>query len=234
MAEATNRFLESLSSKSKKVLVNAASVVSLPLGTAVFDPIERPHYAYFLTSGITSYVTMMSGGRAAEVSVVGPEGIVGGLQLLGPALHPIHAMMQMDGSGLRIPLTALERAFHDSAEIRARALESIQSTAFTTLQIAGCGVLHEVEARLSRWLLMISDRTATSEMQFTQEFLAQMMGARRTTVTMVAQAMQQRGLIQYSRGRVRITDRKALEKTACSCYKVTKDLLDGLYTHLHN
>lgn len=229
MAEAKNLFLETLSLANRSALIDASVAVSLPLGAQLFDPTARITHAYFLTSGIASFVTIMSEGRSAEVAVIGREGVVGSLQLLGPARHPIHAMMQIGGSGFRIPLPILQRLFDESSEIRSRLLELIQVNAFTTLQVAGCGALHEVEARLCRWLLMVSDRTGMSELQFTQEFLAQMMGSRRTTVTMVASDMQRRGLIHYSRGRIRITDRKGLEKAACCCYSVSKTLLNQLF-----
>jgi len=96
-------------------------------------------------------------------------------------------------------------------------------------QIAACNKLHEAEARLGRWLLMSRDRANTDTMTMTQEFLADMLGTRRTTVTLVAGSLQRQGLIEYKRGKVTIVSREALEKVACDCYRVTKEALDKLY-----
>ncbi|RXH53992.1 Crp/Fnr family transcriptional regulator [Granulicella sibirica] len=100
-------------------------------------------------------------------------------------------------------------------------------------QIAGCNRLHDVEARLARWLLMIQDRTSATLLKLTQEFLGQMIGSQRTTVSAVAGTLQARGLIEYSRGNVRVLDRTGLENAACECYPITRQLLDGLYRQAH-
>jgi hypothetical protein len=97
-------------------------------------------------------------------------------------------------------------------------------------QIAGCNRLHEAEERLARWLLMAQDRTQSEVLNFTQEFIAMMLGARRTTVTLIAGSLQRANLIEYSRGRVKILDRENLESAACDCYKITKDLYTNLYS----
>jgi hypothetical protein len=97
-------------------------------------------------------------------------------------------------------------------------------------QLAGCHRLHEAEERLSRWLLMAQDRTQSDVLNFTQEFLGMMLGTRRTTVTIIAGILQRSGLVEYSRGRVRILNRENLEAAACDCYQVTKQLYDGLYS----
>jgi CRP-like cAMP-binding protein len=137
--------------------------------------------------------------------------------------------MQMQGAGLKISLSDLRAAFESSEEIRDRVLEAVQEQALTIGQIAACNRLHEAEERLARWLLMARDRTQSDVLDITQEFLAVMLGARRTTVTMVAGALQRSGLIEYRRGRVKILDSENLEAAACECYKVTKHLYDWLY-----
>ena len=137
--------------------------------------------------------------------------------------------MQMEGSGLKIAMVDLKEAFDSSEEIRQRILETVQEQALTIGQIAACNRLHEAEERLARWLLMARDRTQSDVLNITQEFLAEMLGARRTTVTMVAGALQRSGFIEYRRGQVRILDRINLEAAACDCYKVIKRLYDGLY-----
>jgi hypothetical protein len=141
--------------------------------------------------------------------------------------------MQLEGKGLRIPFSQLKQLYRTSEEIRDRLLEFVQEQALTVNQIAGCNRLHEAEERLARWLLMAQDRTQSDILNFTQEFLAMMLGARRTTVTLIAGSLQRANLIEYSRGRVKILNRENLESAACDCYKITQDLLANLYRHQH-
>ena len=137
--------------------------------------------------------------------------------------------MQVAGSGWQIPLPALRELFLHSEEIRSRILQCIQQQALTTTQVAACNTAHEAESRLARWLLMVQDRTQEDTFQLTQDFLAQMLGARRTTVALAAGTLQHSGFIEYSRGRVTILSRENLKTAACDCYEVTYRLLQHLY-----
>jgi CRP-like cAMP-binding protein len=203
--------------------------VELPLRTPLFAAQQMPGYAHFLTSGVASLVVMTRSGGTAEVGLIGREGVVGGFHALGPAPAPTDCMMQMAGAALRIPLRDLRDAVNASEEIRRRILEMAQEETASLSQIAGCNRLHEAEPRLARWLLMAMDRTGCDVLNFTQEFLANMLGAQRTTVTVIAGELQRRGVIQYSRGKVRILDRAGLEAAACDCYPVLKELYANLY-----
>lgn len=138
--------------------------------------------------------------------------------------------MQVSGSGYQILLTELREMFLHSAEIRTRILQCVQQQSMTTMQVAACNSAHEAEPRLARWLLMIQDRTQEDAFQLTQDFLAQMLGARRTTVALAAGTLQRSGFIEYSRGKVRILSREALKTAACDCYEVTHRLLLNLYS----
>jgi CRP-like cAMP-binding protein len=171
----------------------------------------------------------MADGGTAEVGLIGREGVVGSFHLLGPAPVITDCFIQLDGEGLRIPMSDLRSAFHSSEEIRERVLEFVQEQALAVSQLAGCQRLHESEERLARWLLMAQDRVDSETLNFTQEFLAMMLGAQRTTVTMVAGALQRSGLIEYHRGKVRIPNRENLEAAACDCYRITKSLYANLY-----
>jgi CRP-like cAMP-binding protein len=179
---------------------------------------------------MASIVTTMEDGETAEVGVVGNEGIVGSIFLLGPTKISTSSFIQLEGSALRISMLDLRHAYRSSEEIRDRLLEFVQEQAVTVSQIAGCNRLHEAEERLARWLLMAQDRTQSEVLNFTQEFLAMMLGARCTTVTLIAGSLQRANLIEYSRGRVKILDRENLESAACDCYKITKDLYTNLYS----
>jgi CRP-like cAMP-binding protein len=224
-----NRLLGTLSPDLREMLLASATPVSLPLRTMLYEAQETPTYAYFLTSGLASVVSLMSNGSSAEVGLIGAEGVVGAIQLLGPARIPTQCFMQMEGTGLRVPLGELRNAIRSSVEIRDRVLESVQEQYLSISQISGCNRLHEAEERLARWLLMAQDRTQMETLNLTQEFMAEMLGTRRTTVTMVAGALQTRGLIEYRRGQVRILDREKLEAAACDCYQITKALYFNLY-----
>jgi CRP-like cAMP-binding protein len=192
---------------------------------------ETPVHAFFMTSGMASVVTSMEDGGIAEVGVIGLEGLVGGFHLLGPSKNSTNCFIQLQGTALRITLRDLKNAFRDSEDIRDRVLEFVQFNSLTVSQIAGCNRLHEAEERLARWLLMAQDRTQSDDMYFTQEFLAMMVGARRTTVTLIAGALQRADLIEYSRGRVKILDRERLETAACDCYRICRDLFTNLYKY---
>ena len=224
-----NLFLSSLSSSAFERLISASTEVELPLKTPLYKAEATPAHAYFITSGIASIVTAMPDGGTAEVGLIGHEGLVGSFHLLGPAQVTTDCFIQLEATALRIPLRHLQEAFRSSEEIRDRVLEFVQNQALSLGQLAGCHRLHEAEERLARWLLMAQDRVRSDELNFTQEFLAMMLGSRRTTVTVVAGDLQAKGLIDYRRGRVRILDRKALEAVACDCYPIIKRLYVNLY-----
>jgi len=226
-----NLFLASLTPESHDHLHNRSTAVSLPLRTVLYEAERAPDFAYFMTSGMASVVTTMAQGDSAEVAIIGSEGIVGSMHILGSAPDQTRCFMQLSGSALRIPLSQFREAFRSSEEIRDRVLEFVQHQSLSVSQIAACNRLHGAEERLARWLLMVRDRIESDTLNLTQEFMAEMLGAQRTTVTMVAGTLQVSGLIEYRRGHVRIVSRENLEDAACDCYQVTKRLYSGLYKH---
>ena len=225
-----NLFLKALSAQSRDLLLAHCVEVELPLRKSLYDADNTPTYAYFMTSGLASVVTSMEDGGTAEVGLIGREGVVGSFHLLGPAKVSTTCFIQLDATALRIPFVELAHAFRKNEEIRDRMLEFVQEQAISLSQLAGCNRLHESEERLSRWLLMAQDRTQSDVLHFTQEFLGMMLGARRTTVTVIAGVLQRSGLIEYQRGRVKIINRENLEAAACDCYQITKELYAGLYS----
>ena len=227
--ETCNLFMSGLSLESRNVLLPGCAVVDLPLGKRLYEAERAVRHAYFLTSGLASVVTPMEKCEGAEVGFIGDEGIVGSLQLLGPAAPVTQCMMQLAGSGLRIPMAALQSAFDSSEEIRKRVLEFMQEQAMTVGQISGCNRLHSAQNRLVRWLLMAQDRVHVDVLTFTHEYLAQMIGTRRTTVTILAGELQAKGLVSYHRGTIRIVSRAGLEAIACDCYPIVQRLYANLY-----
>jgi CRP-like cAMP-binding protein len=230
----SNVLIEALPDTVKRKLLSHLQRVSIPIRTSLYEPGEVPRYVHFLTSGIASVVTSMSNGDTTEVGTIGREGLPQALHLLGSAPVPTRCFMQIAGTGLRMELRAFEKLFETEDAIRRGTLVFSQYQSLMLSQVAGCNRLHGVEERLARWLLMIQDRTSASLLKLTQEFLGEMIGSQRTTVSAVAGGLQARGLIDYSRGNVRILDRTGLENTACECYPVTRQLLEGLYARAGN
>ena len=138
--------------------------------------------------------------------------------------------MQASGTGHAVELRVLRQAFLASEEIRTRVLEFTQQQIWTASYLSACNKLHETEPRFARWILMVQDHLETDVLPLKQEFLADMLGSRRMTVTAAAGALQRNGLIRYSRGNIRILDRAGLEAAACECYRHMKKFHDKLYS----
>ena len=230
MPPVANRLLSVLSPAARAAFQDKLESVALPLRTPIFEPGVRPKYAYFLTSGIASVVVDMQAGSAVEVGLFGCEALPGSLQLLGQQEGAMQCFMQIAGSGLRIEFSRLMDEFRSNPELHMRILQHIQHEALVSSQLSACNRLHEVEERLARWLLMVADRTGSEHFPLTQEFIGDMLGTRRSTVTVSAGALQRAGLIEYHRGHVRILDRDSLEQAACECYPIIQRLYRNLYT----
>ncbi len=225
-----NRLLVCLTEDCRETILKSAKLVELPVRTQLYWPEEMPQYAYFLESGIASVVAGLDDGTTAEVGVIGSEGLIGAFHLLGPLLPNTESFIQIAGIGHRMPMAALRRAFLDHEQIRSRILEFVQQQSMVVSQVAACNNLHEAQARLARWLLMIQDRTQSNEIKITQEFAAQMIGTRRTTVNGILGELHQNGLLEHRRGVIIIPDRQRLEGATCDCYPVIRRSLEQLYT----
>jgi CRP-like cAMP-binding protein len=225
----SNLLLETLPSSVRTALFSHLEAVPLPLGTILYEPGSVPRYVHFLTSGMASNVTTFSNGDAVEVGIISREGMPEALHLLGPGTGFTRCFMQIAGSGFRMDFRALEQVFQREESLRGLVLRYAQYQCRLLAQLAACNRIHEGEERLSRWLLMARDRLDSRDIPVTQEFLANMIGARRSTVTLMAGILQRGGLIQYQRGHVHILDPESLEGTACECYPITRRLFQELY-----
>jgi len=224
-----NLLLATLSPASRASLLSRLKPVSMPIRTVLYEPDETPKFAHFMTSGIASIVSTMSNGSSAEVGIWGSEGLVESFHLLGKASIPSRCFIQMEATALRMPYKELQKEFVENEELRDAVLQAVQSQSCILGQLAACNRLHEAEERLARWLLMVRDRVESENYFLTQEFLANMLGARRTTVTAAAGTLQRKGIIKYSRGRIRIMDAPALERAACECYPTVRNLFLNFY-----
>jgi CRP-like cAMP-binding protein len=224
-----NRLLSALSPESRGLLLARAVEQTMQLKTILYAEYETPRLAYFPLSGVASVVALTPQGQTSEVGFVGSEGVIGGYHLLGPAEVPTRCFVQITGDFLRIPFADLRSAYDSSAEIRRRVHEFIQADSLSVSQIAGCNQMHQLAPRLARWLLMADDRHKCDTLGVTHDILAEMIASRRTTITKISLKLKEQGLIDYSRGQVKILDRVGLEGAACPCYKITKILFNGLY-----
>ena len=227
--QSTNLLLNSLSPKYRSFLVSRMRPVSLSAREVLYEPDEVPKFAHFMTSGIASIVGTMATGTSAEVGIWGKEGLVECFHLLGNARIPTRCFIQIDGTALRIPYKDLQKEFHENEELHDAVLQTVQSQGAIFSQLAACNRLHEAEERLARWFLMVRDRIESESFYLTQEFLAGMLGSRRTTVTAAAGTLQRKGLIRYSRGRIHIIDPVGLEKEACECYGTVREIFQNFY-----
>ena len=166
---------------------------------------------------------MRKGG--AETATVGPEGFIGFEALLGSRIASQRVLVQVEGTASRLPIQTLADAAQESASLRGLLLGYVRYFLIQVLQSVACNGLHSVQERFARWLLMAHDRAGTDSFRLTQEFLADLLGIHRPSVTIVARTLQSAGLISYSRGLITITDRKGLEEATCECYDMVRQAL---------
>lgn len=216
-----NRVLASLPKEEIKRLQPHLSPVALKQRTMLMDGTSP--YGYFLESGIASVVVTTEDGHMVEVGITGMDGVVGIPILLGTGGAPGTTFMQIGGYGYRIQASALKDEFERPGELRRHLHRYMQGFMVQSAQTAACNRLHNIEERLARWLMACRDRMESDELRLTQDFLGQMLGAPRTTVTLTTGILQRAGLIDHARGAVTILDKEKLEATACECYGIVRD-----------
>jgi len=215
-----NRLLASLPADDLAYLVPYLTTVDLERGRLLYDPGDRIDTVYFPHDGVISLMTLMESGAAIESAVIGPEGALGLHAAVTPRHSLCRAIVQTPVRASRISVAQLHEAWEKSARLRELVERHSEALFGHALQSVGCNALHSVEARFCRWLLTCHDRISRDTIALTQEFLADMLGVQRTTVTAVARSLQEKGAIRYRRGVVDIIDRPALEQIACECYAV--------------
>ena len=220
-----NRILAALPHAERLRLFEVLSDVSLPVRTVLFEPGGPIDAVYFPTGGVVSLVTALHGGAVVEVATVGNEGIVG-VPLVPCGSLAVRALAQVAGHALRIDAAVFLEWYQDNRPFQTLVERYTQALFGQISQAAACNRLHSSEERLSRWLLMSQDRVGSDRFMITQEFLAQMLGARRSTVSVSAGILQRAGIIRYTRGHVTIVNRDQLEAVSCECYSVIKSELD--------
>ena len=206
--------------------------VDLPLGMVLYESGRTLSHVYFPTTAIVSLLYMMENGASAEIAVVGSEGVVGISLFMGGESTPSRAVVQSAGRGFRFGSKAIKDEFGRSGPVMHLMLRYTQALITQMAQTAVCNRHHTLDQQLCRWLLVSLDRLRGNELVMTQELIANMLGVRREGVTEAALSLQAAGLIRYSRGRITVLDRPALERRTCECYAVVKKEYDRLLPDL--
>lgn len=219
-----NQFLAAFPAADVAALRPYLKQMQLQQGAVLTDPGERIQYVYFPLSGMISLLSVMSDGKAVKIAAVGREGALGAQCGLCITQANSRAIVEIEGEGLRIPAPQFQRFVKESEKLRDLIIRYREFRLAQMQQSVACNALHSAEARLARWLLHTSDIIGSDLVPLTQEFLSQMLGVRRTTVTALARELLHNGAIDYSRGRIEIRDREQLKNFACECYEALQRL----------
>jgi CRP-like cAMP-binding protein len=192
--------------------------VELPFGQVISEAGDVVEGVIFIEAGIVSILVVLQNGASIEVALVGAEGVAGIPALFDAKKSPYRVVVQGAGHGYRLGNGALRRVMREDTELARLLMQSAYHVSLETAQTAACNRLHEAEERLARWLLLMDDRNPTSLLTMTHEFLGNMLGTRRSTVTIASGMLQKAGLIEHSRGHIRVVNRPGLEAAACECY----------------
>ena len=215
---AQNRLIENVARADRRRFLALCEPTVMVLRQVVCTPATPTRHLYFPIDGFISLIAVVPGSPGVEVGMVGREGMFGAHLALGVATTPLHAVVQGEGSALRIGKVAFRAELARSASLR-RAVDKYIAVLMAQLATsAACVRFHQIGPRLARWLLMSNDRAHADSFEMTQAFLAHMLGVRRVGVTAAASALQRAGLIEYHRGMLTVLDRHGLEHAACDCY----------------
>ena len=223
-----NHFLASLPLADYPRIATKLVFVELPQGKLLSEPDEPIGYLYFPEQGLISTNATTPAGESIEVGMIGREGFSGVAALLGQPEMQHTVVVQTPGNGYRLRSSVMLEELQQSPRLRQMVDNFLYVQMVTATQSVLCARLHGLQQRLARWLLTAADRSETENLLLTQEYMARMLGSRRSTVTVTAQALQEAGMIEYRRGKVTIVDRPKFEAAACECYGVVKASHDRL------
>lgn len=218
-----NQLLRRLSDEEYLRVTALLEPVHLEVRDLVVDMDAPVEHLYLPVVGVLSQVALLDGETAIEVNTVGREGLTGLPAFLGAATSPNRVFCQVETDALRLPVSQLHPLLSNDGDLHRVLHRYTQATIVQLSQNVACNRLHTTEERASRWLLMTRDRVDQDTFALTQEFLAQMLGVRRATVSITAGVLQTAGLIRYTRGNVTILDRDRLEETTCDCYRLVRE-----------
>jgi CRP-like cAMP-binding protein len=223
-----NKVLLAMPDDEYKLMRPDLTYVDLPHHLSLHEPTQNIKFVYFPNRGMVSQVVVTKDGRTVEVGVVGKEGYVGAGLAAGLSRSSVREIIQIAGDGFRIMGNALGRILRSAPQLQVMLNRHTGLQGMQVAQTAACNRLHDIEQRLSRWLLMTQDRVDSGLLPITHDFIATMMGTDRSTVSLAAAVLQKKGIIEYLRGAVKIVNRRKLEKSACECYGVIQQFEDDL------
>lgn len=224
----SNHLLQTLPPAEREALLPHLEFVELVKETVLVETGSPLTHVYFPESGVISMMVRLSEGQAVEVAMVGREGVIGTMAALGEEISLTELVVLLPGTAAILDVARFRAAIDRSPALRNQIMRRHQALIAQATQSVACNASHSVEARLSRWLLRARDLSGSEKLPMTQEFLAQMIGVQRNAVSIVAQALQQAGIIRYSRGHIEITDVGGLKATSCECYSAVKAHYDRL------
>ena len=198
-------------------------LVRLKPGKILYNAGEIVRHAYFPMGGMICLLSTIEDGRTIEVGMIGNEGMSGIPLILKTSVAPYQIMVQLAANAVRVRGDKLREEFSRGGQFQDMLLRYAHTILTQIAQSAACNRFHTVEERLCRWLLVSRDRVHTDIIHLTQEFLSQMLGVPRTSITMIAGVLQRQGFIRYSRGKISIIDRRGLEDSSCECYRLVKE-----------
>jgi CRP-like cAMP-binding protein len=218
----SNRILLTIPDDEYTALRPHLEYLALEPHNTLHEPNETPRFIHFPNAGLLSLVVVTVDGRTVEAGIVGREGMVGLTSAVGLARNPLREIVQIAGNGFKIAIVALRNALRSAPRLQILLSRYAVLHGLQVSQTAACNRLHGAAQRLARWLLMTQDRVDAAILEITHDFLATMLGTDRPSVTVAACHLQSKQLIEYSRGSVKILNRKKLEKFACECYGVVQ------------
>ena len=217
-----NEILLGLPPKECDLIFSKLEFVRLKTHQLLHEPGDILRSAYFCNSGLISILSVFPDGKSVEVGLVGKEGFIGMPLVVGFRTAVTRAIVQIEASAFRVDSETLSAVLRQCPRLERQLQQFSQIMSMQVTQIAACNRLHEVTERLARWLLMSCDRIGSTQVPLTQELLAQMLGTRRSSVTVAAGMLEKAGLTSHTRGMVKIVDHKSLEDTSCECYGIMK------------
>jgi CRP-like cAMP-binding protein len=218
----SNHILLSVSDSEYSSLRPYLGYLSLPNHLVLHEAGGTLEFVYFPNRGLISLVVVMKDGKTAEAGIVGKEGCTGTLAAVGLSRSMLQAVVQITGDGFRVRVEALQNTLRSSPQLQSILSRYAAIRGMQVAQTAACNRLHDIEQRLARWLLMTQDRVESGSLHITHDFLATMLGTGRPSVSIAAGVLQKKELIEYTRGAVKIVNRKKLEDSACECYGVIR------------
>ena len=226
--QSSNLLLTTLAPAELSALQPHLKFVELPQETVLYEIGDRVDRVYFPHSGIVSLVVSLASGEMVESAMIGRESLVGAAAALNGRMAMTKAIVQIAGAASVLESDSLRALAAQDIAFRTKLIEHEELILAQAQQAAACNAVHTVEARLARWLLRCRDLTGSNDLPLTQEFLAEMLAVRRTSVSLVANTLQKAGFLRYRRGHIRILDIEGLRETACECYQTIKAHSDRL------